>query len=38
MMGHSSTRMVEQVYAQLHPDNYRAAIAKMPRGKLRSID
>ena len=37
MMGHSSTRMVEQVYAQLHQDNYRDAIAKMPRTGLRSV-
>ena len=38
LMGHSSTRMVEQVYAQLTQDNYRAAIDLMPRPVLRGVE
>ena len=38
LMGHSTTRMVELVYAQLHADNYKDAIARLPGArKLRSV-
>ena len=38
LMGHTTTRMVELVYAQLRADNYRDAIAKLPTARrLRSV-
>jgi len=38
LMGHSTTRMVELVYAQLHADNYRDAINRLPTArKLRGV-
>lgn len=37
MMGHSSTKMVERVYAQLKDETYADAIAKMPTPKPRAL-